>query len=107
MALKQPESMDECVYFTQRAIGAGKAKAWVFKEKCPKCKKVMMGKPVEKGKVKTRAKEYTCPSCGFTEEKEEHEEICCRCFCNPCWPSGKQKITSGKRKRYIFVSNCR
>src|SRR3989338_1795648 len=74
MALKYPESMDECVYFTRREIGGGKAMCWVFREKCPACKNAQMGKPVEAGKVKIRAKEYTCPACGHTEEKEAHEE---------------------------------
>ncbi len=74
MALKQPESMDECVYFTRRAIDKGHAMCWVFKEKCPKCGKAMMGKPTEKGKVKIRAKEYVCSACGHTVEKQEYED---------------------------------
>lgn len=76
MALKQPESMDELVYFTKRQIGDGRAKAWVFKELCDKCGKAMMGKPVDAktGKVKVRAKEYVCPECGNTVEKKEYEE---------------------------------
>ena len=37
--MKEPDSMEECIYFTNRNIGKGKIKAWVFKEKCPKCKK--------------------------------------------------------------------
>ena len=74
MALKQPESMDECVYFTRRTIGKGNVMAWIFKEKCPKCGKAMMGKPVEKGKVKIRAKEYVCPACNYTVPKQEYEE---------------------------------
>ena len=76
MALKYPESMEECVYFTRRADGAGKTMCWVFKEQCPKCKKAMMGKPVDEktGGVKIRAKEYKCPNCGHTEEKVAYEE---------------------------------
>lgn len=75
MPLKQPESMQECVYFTRRSIGNGKVMAWVSKQECPKCKKAMMGKPKdEKGKVKIRAKEYVCPECGHTVEKKEYEE---------------------------------
>ena len=73
--LKEPESMDECLYFTNRTIGElGKARAWVYKKLCPKCEKVKMGKPVENGKVRIRAKEYICPECGHIEEKKEHEE---------------------------------
>ena len=75
MMVVEPESMNECLYFTNRTIGElGKAKAWVYKKLCPKCEKVKMGKPVEKGKVKIRAKEYVCPECGHVEEKKEHEE---------------------------------
>ncbi|MCX8147411.1 MAG: hypothetical protein N3D84_03010 [Candidatus Woesearchaeota archaeon] len=75
MALKIPDSMEECVYFTNRTLeNNGKAMAWAYRIKCPKCGKAKMGKPVEKGKVKIRAKEYVCPACGFTESKEEHEK---------------------------------
>ena len=64
MALKRPESMDECVYYTLRDIGEGEATVWVFKQSCPKCGKGIMGKPKGKeGKVKIRAKEYVCPEC--------------------------------------------
>lgn len=72
--MKEPESMEECFYFTNRTLGeTGSATAWVFKPDCPKCGKAKMGKPVEKGKVKLRAKEYTCPACGYTVSKEEFE----------------------------------
>ena len=67
--------MGDLVYFTQRAVGKGNAKAWVYRGTCPKCGKCKMGKPVgSNGKVKIRAKEYVCPGCGFTAEKKEHEE---------------------------------
>lgn len=75
MTLKSPESMDECLYFSNRSVGDnGEVTAWVYRKECPKCHKVKMGKPVVKGKVKIRAKEYVCPECGFTEDKSEHEE---------------------------------
>ena len=74
MALEVPESMDDCLYFTNRSLDPeGQILAWVHKKECPKCKKAKMGKPVVKGKVKIRAKEYVCPSCEYTEEKAEHE----------------------------------
>lgn len=95
MALKEPQSMDECVYFTQRAIGAGKAKAWVFKEQCNKCKKAIMGKPVEKGKIKIRAKEYVCPNCKNTVEKKAYEEsLTCniKYVCPACSYSGEAQV---------------
>ena len=76
MALKQPESAEECVYFTRRAVDKGRIMCWVFKEKCPKCGKVEMSKPKDEktGKIKIRAKEYVCPECGHTIEKTEYED---------------------------------
>ncbi len=102
--IKEPESMDEIVYFTQRAMGAGKARCWVFKQECPKCKKALMGKPVEKGKVKVRAKEYTCPACNYTVEKKTYEEsltanihyVCPACsFSGYTQASFKRKMVQG------------
>lgn len=75
MTLRTPESMEECLYFTNRASdNGGQVLAWVYRKECPRCKKAQMGKPVEKSKVKTRAKEYVCPECGYAEDKKEHEE---------------------------------
>ncbi len=74
MPIKIPETMDDCLYFTNRSIGAGSVIAWVYRKLCPKCKKVKMGKPNKDGKVKARAQIYVCPGCGYTEEKIEHEE---------------------------------
>jgi len=76
MSLTKPELMDECIYFTRREIEDGEATAWVFKEKCKKCGKGLMGKPKDEktGKIKIRAKEYVCPECGNTVEKKEYEE---------------------------------
>ncbi len=71
----EPQNMDDLVYFTNRTAGdKGKIRAWVYKVECPKCHKAKMGKPVEKGKVKSRADHYICPACGYKEEKKEHEE---------------------------------
>src|SRR3989344_1537372 len=77
MTLKEPQSMDECIYFTNRFLNNdGYVKAWVFKELCPKCKKSLMGKPKDPktGKAKIRANEYACPSCGYTEDKDSYED---------------------------------
>ena len=76
MTLKEPESMDECVYFTNRAVGNGEITAWVFREECPKCKKSLMGKPKDPktGRAKIRSTEYICNSCGHKEEKQEYED---------------------------------
>ncbi|MBI4141866.1 hypothetical protein HY484_03005 [Candidatus Woesearchaeota archaeon] len=95
MALKEPQSMDECIYFTKRTIGYGKVKAWVFKEQCQKCKKSILGKPVEKGKVKIRAKEYVCPECKYTVEKKQYEEsLTCNVqyVCPACSYSGETQV---------------
>jgi len=77
MTLKEPESMDECVYFTNRFLdNEGYIKTWVFKELCPKCQKSLIGKPKDKktGRAKIRANEYECPSCNYKEGKEEYED---------------------------------
>lgn len=75
VALKLPDSMESLVYFSRRTLAEnkGKAIAWTPKATCAKCKKGLMGKPVEKGKIKVRASEYVCPKCGFTEPKAAHE----------------------------------
>jgi len=75
--IKEPESVEELVYFTRRKLGdKGQAMAWVSKQNCTKCDKALMGKPKDKktGKVKMRAKEYICPECNNTVEKKEYEE---------------------------------
>ena len=74
--MREPTSVDECVYFTNRTFDKGKARAWVFRENCEKCGQALMGKPRDPktGKPKIRAKEYVCPKCNHTEQKEEHEE---------------------------------
>jgi len=100
--LKQPESTEECIYFTRRTIGTGQAMAWVFKKDCPECGKAKMGKPVEKGKVKIRAKEYVCPGCGHTEEKKEHEETLELCAVYTCPHCGKEGEGTTQYKRKTF-----
>ncbi len=88
--MREPESMDECVYHTIRNTGGNSIRAWVFKEKCPKCKKALMGKPKDEktGKAKIRAKEYQCPECKHTEEREEYED---KLTCNVQYECGKCK----------------
>ena len=74
--MREPKSMGECVYFTRRKDENGFVKCWVFKEKCTKCSKGLMGKPKNEktGKAKIRAKEYVCASCGYTVEAKEYED---------------------------------
>ncbi len=79
MVEKKPETdedIEKTVYFTQRKIDGGYAIAWVYRQECPKCKKGLMGKPRDEktGKIKRRAREYVCPECGNTVEKQEYEE---------------------------------
>src|SRR3989344_5890243 len=93
--------MDDCLYFTNR----GDIIAWVYRKECPKCRKAKMGKPVEKGKVKTRAKEYVCPQCGYEEDKQEHEEslkLEAAYTCPKCHKKG-ESTTQYKRKNYQGV----
>ena len=77
MTYEIPDSMDELVYFSRRNIAETKGKtiAWVPKVKCEKCKKALMGKPIDPKtkKIRVRAAEYECPGCGNTEEKSAHE----------------------------------
>jgi len=76
MALREPESMSEVIYYTRRELGdKGNVVVWVYKQKCPVCGKALMGKPTDKkGKVLIRAKEYVCPECKHTVEKKAYEE---------------------------------
>lgn len=75
MALREPESAEEVVYFTNRTLeGGGKVKAWAYRVYCPDCEKALMGKPVEKGKIKRRAKYFICPDCGYYEDNKDHEK---------------------------------
>ncbi len=98
MALREPESMDECVYFTRRVLedGKGKVMAWVLRNDCPKCGKEKMGKPRgDDGGVKIRAKEYVCQSCNYTVSKEEYEptlDCDVKYTCPHCGKSGEASV---------------
>jgi predicted RNA-binding Zn-ribbon protein involved in translation (DUF1610 family) len=95
MALKEPESMDDLIYFTNRTLGNGTAKVWVYKQLCPKCHKSKIGKPVENGKVRIRATEYVCKDCGFSAEKTKYEESLeaeAKYTCPACGFAGEAKI---------------
>jgi predicted RNA-binding Zn-ribbon protein involved in translation (DUF1610 family) len=109
----EPEQMDDLVYFTRRTFeGGGKVMAWVNRLKCPSCGNSKMGKPVEKGKVKMRAKKYICPECNYSEEKDEHESkliLEASYTCPECKQEGTGN-TSYKRKTYkgvpAYVLEC-
>ncbi|MGV8162522.1 MAG: hypothetical protein ACP5N2_04295 [Candidatus Nanoarchaeia archaeon] len=105
MALKEPESMDELVYFTRRATVDGTLRAWAFREICPKCKKSMMGKPKDSktGKIKIRDKEYICPACKYAVPAQEYEDTLTLNIdytCGACKKSGQIAVPF-KRKTYM------
>ncbi|MBD3362039.1 hypothetical protein GF358_04590 [Candidatus Woesearchaeota archaeon] len=108
MVLKMPNSMEECVYFTRRKLeDKGFAIAWVYREKCPKCKKGLMGKPRDEktGKVKILAKEYVCPECGYTMEKGEYEDTLTadiQYTCPHCEYKGEHQMSFKRKKVKVF-----
>ena len=105
MAIKEPASMDDLVYFTRRNIGKGKAVAWAYRQMCPKCKKAKMGKPVEKGKVKIRALEYKCPECAHVIPKQEYEDSLTAeviYTCPHCNFSGDASVPFKRKKVKLF-----
>lgn len=107
MALTPPASIDECIYFTNRTLGDGKIKAWVLREKCPKCQQGLMQKPKDPktGKYKVRAKEYQCPSCNYQAPIEEYEGTLTMSIlytCPKCKKSGELQIPFKRKKVKIF-----
>ena len=103
MPIQEPQSMDDLIYFTKRAIGEGSARAWVYKEKCPQCKKGVMGKPVDAktGRAKIRAKEYVCPECAYTADKDAYEDTLTAqvaYVCPHCKAAGDAEVSFKRRK---------
>ena len=103
-----PESTEGLVYFSNRTIGEGKAMAWVYQQKCPKCGKATMGKPKDEktGKVKIRSKEYVCPECNNTTEKKEYEEgltMEIQYTCPECKHKGEAEVPYKRKKVKIMV----
>lgn len=107
MSLKEPISIEECAYYTQRTINSGKIKAWVFRETCPKCSKALMNKPKDKrtGKIKIRADKYVCPECNFSIDKTTYEDTL-KCnikyTCPNCHSEGELTVPF-KRKKLIRI----
>jgi len=111
MALKEPESMGELVYMTNRLLdNNGSVMCWVYKQHCPKCGKGIMGKPKgDGGKVKIRAKAYTCPDCSYTVDMVEYEETltaCVKYTCPHC-SNAADLETPFKRKKIEGVLTLR
>jgi len=75
MEIKKPESMEQCLYFTNRTLdNEGYAVAWVYRPICSKCSKGRMGKPLKKdGKPLKKAEFYECPKCKHQVPNEELE----------------------------------
>ena len=117
MPLKMPNSTTECVYFTNRTLDPnGKVIAWVYRVACPKCKKGLMGKPVEKGKIKIRSPNYVCSSCGHEEEVDSFSEtltIEAMYTCPHCKKSGestapyKLKTINGIKTYRLLCQHCK
>ena len=109
---EEPESMENLLYFTNRSSDKESIKAWVHKTSCPKCGRGLMGKPVEKGKIKIRSNEYVCSSCGYSENKEEHEaklHLDIKYTCPYCGKEGDAN-TEYKKKNFdgvpSYVFSC-
>ena len=107
MPITLPASMDDCVYFTNRTKGEGKIKAWVSREKCPKCQQGLMQKPHDPktGKFKLRAKEYECPSCHHQVPIEAYEDTLTMSVlytCQKCRQSGEAQVPFRRKKVKMF-----
>ena len=100
---KKPNSVEECVYFTNRIIDSGRAMAWVFRKECPKCKKGIMGKPQKKnGKIDKKADHYVCYSCGYEGSNEQVEDSLTINVEYKCQHCGNEGETTTEYKRKTF-----
>jgi DNA-directed RNA polymerase subunit RPC12/RpoP len=112
MALEEPKSMEELVYFTNRELDeGGQVMCWVRREICPECGEGLMGKPRNKktGGVKVRARVYVCPECGYTVKKKEYEETLtaeAKYTCPHCQKEG-EATAPFKRKKIKGVNTLR
>ena len=103
MAIKKPNSVEECIYFTNRIIGSGKAIAWVFRKECPKCRKGIMGKPLKKdGKPDKKSDHYVCYSCNYQESNEQVESNLLINIEYKCPDCGNEGETTSEYKRKNF-----
>jgi len=108
MSLKEPVSMDDLVYFSRRKLGEhGKVICWAYRKVCTKCKKAKMGKPInpKTGRPKSRSKEYVCPGCSLTLEKEEYENTLileAKYTCPHCKKPGESTAPFIKKSFRVF-----
>ena len=111
--MKEPTSAGECLYFTNRTIGTGKAIAWALRPECPKCKKGRLGKPIKKtGKVDKKAEYFECSLCKHQlplEEAEKSVVLEVKYTCPHCSSSGETS-TEYKRRNFegilSYVFSC-
>ena len=103
MPIKKPDSVDECVYFTNRTFDNGRAMAWVFRKECPKCKKGIMGKPMKKNnKIDKKADHYVCYKCGYMESNDQVENSLAINVDYKCPHCGFEGETTTEYKRKSF-----
>ena len=103
MQLKKPDSMEECLYYTNRSIGEGFAVAWVYRKMCPKCKKDRLGKPIKKnGKPDKKADYYECQKCKYQEKNEQVESNLLLEIEYKCPHCGNEGQTTTEYKRKTF-----
>lgn len=105
--IKEPISMEELVYFTNRRIKDKIVKVWAYKGKCPKCGKGLMGKERDEktGKPKIRSAVYECPECGHKVEKEEYEDTLVgqsKYECPECGYAGEGEFPFMRKKVMLF-----
>ena len=112
--LKQPQSMDELMYFSRRTVMDGRVVAWVFKPQCPECGDDRLEKPTnpKTGKKKTRSSKFVCETCGYEEKKKKTEEratVNIHYICPHCEHEG-DTTTKYDRRTYLgkkaFVFKC-
>lgn len=102
MALIEPTNVSDCLYFTNRTIGTGKIKAWVFKGICSCNGKMVAVKPAS---ALAKPKEYVCESCGKKVSTKEYEEalpINVKYTCPKCGNLSELQVPYKRKKIKIF-----
>lgn len=110
--MKEPDSMDELLFFTNRRVGDGTIRAWTYRPDCPKCK-ARMGKPInpKTKKVDKKSLDYECPKCAYRvlaadADKDLKVEVIYTCpFCKK---SGETETEYNRKKwqgvlAYVFL----